>query len=104
MANGLANGSSGAGAKPLSERIVVIYYSEKRLSDGTIVMTPLRKMVPGEDVTAVEAAALADKDVRTIQRLCDEGYFKTARKSGPKPQSHWVIARSEVLEKKANGF
>jgi hypothetical protein len=89
---------------PVASRVIGVYYSEEKLSDGTIVRRPLREIVPGADVTAPEAAALFEKDARSIQRYCEQGVFLTARKSGPKPQSRWIIARAEVLEKKANGF
>ena len=107
MANGIANGIPPKGAKASATpegRIVLVYYEETKLADGTIVRRPLREVTPGMDVTAPEAAVILEKDVSTVQRYFDMGYFKTARKSGPKPRSHWIVARSEVLEKKVNGF
>ncbi|MDB6018433.1 MAG: hypothetical protein JWR19_2922 [Pedosphaera sp.] len=80
-------------------KVYVIYAEQTTAADGTIIIRPLRKVMPGADMTVPEAARALRRHARTIQRMCDMGYFKGAYKPGRGPQAHWLIPRAEVLER-----
>lgn len=83
---------------------IVVIHSERIIgSDGSITYKPLHIADAGIEVTTTEAAKITGLKIRWIQQLCDEGFYKTARRKGPggrSGRSEWLIARWEVLKAK----
>jgi hypothetical protein len=86
---------------PKPPEMITIYAERSVDAAGVITIRPIRIMVPGEEMTAREAAKVLDMNVRNVQRMCDMGEFKTARKSGYGKNAEWRIARREVMDRLA---
>lgn len=89
-------------SKPGNEAkaIVLIYHEREVLEGGKIVYTPLHCAEAAEEVDTGKAAKIAGLSMRRIQELCDQGFYKTARKRGANPKSPWMISLREVLMNK----
>lgn len=59
-------------------------------------------MSASEVVTTRIGAKILGVPVRTFQRLCEQGEFKTAYKPGTGPNAHIRVQRAEVLARKLN--
>jgi hypothetical protein len=69
--------------------------------DGSILVKPGKPVELKKTIGTHEAARLLEIAPRTVQRECEMGIFKTARRHGGRPRSPWKIARSEVMERLA---
>jgi hypothetical protein len=71
-----------------------------RQKDGTIVTYPGHPVIASEWVSSREAAQVLGLSVRTVERQCEQGLFKTAHKPGGTGKSRWRIERHEVESRK----
>ena len=67
--------------------------------DGSYIIRPGKPRLGNEMVDTPTAARLLGLSIRTINWHCQMGRFRTARKPGFSPLSHWRIALWEVMER-----
>ena len=70
-------------------------------ADGSVLIRPGKPVEVGDEIGTVKAAKLLGLAPRQVQRLFEDGNFKTAFKPGGKTRSNWRVSRAEVLERRS---